>query len=338
MLFAVKTGTHQLKDYIEKKVDAWASIDGNEDIREINLKINYLANRLFVDYEPTDGPSPGFHFRLEKWLKNLSKDKDRESLFRLIPELFYIGHYEFKSLYRSAYNGPIIRWLIKQENLMLDVANLQKHLQDAIKSTWFGSITDSMKINSFYNINNIPGGQDYRIEWRASEKFGDKNKILNHIDDKSIKYLILLEDFVGSGTQMKKAVEFAARLSKDLPVLVVPLVLCPEGAKKVNELCGIFSNVSFSPIITLPESAFVLPSPQKNESKLISDIRKLVVNNYNLTSGGNTSPDEKPYGPFGFKDTGGLVIMYSNTPDNTLPAIHWKSSSWDPLFPRHSRV
>ena len=49
----------------------------------------------------------------------------------------------------------------------------------------------------------------------------------------------------------------------------------------------------------------------------------------------------KPYSPFGFPHhapTGGMVVMQGNTPDNSLPLIHWRSSKWCPIFPRHSRV
>ena len=43
---------------------------------------------------------------------------------------------------------------------------------------------------------------------------------------------------------------------------------------------------------------------------------------------------------FGYKKTGCSVVTYSNTPNNSLPLIHYisKAGEWSPLFPRSSRV
>ena len=54
-------------------------------------------------------------------------------------------------------------------------------------------------------------------------------------------------------------------------------------------------------------------------------------------SGGVAIDAGKPYTPFGYKRTGGLVVMHSNTPDNSLPVIHHESDTWAPIFKRHSR-
>lgn len=329
-----------MKDYIENKVNSWASKPNNDDIRDVNLKIDYLAHKLYFDYEPTHGPFPDFLTRLEKWLKNIESDEDQESFFRLIPELFYVGEAEFRSLYRSAYNGPIIRWLISQENIKLDDKNLNILLKAAIESTWFCPVSDSMKINSFYHLNKIPGNHDHRPEWRSMAEIGKKGfqkDIKDYINKKSIKYLVLLEDFVGSGKQINETINFAANISDDLHILVVPLMICPAGVNKANELMKTYEKLDFGQVIIMPESAFILPDPQADEVELFSKIRKIIIKYYYKINK-NVSSKDKPYGPFGFQNTGGLVVMYSNTPDNTLPSLHWNSPTWDALFPRHSRV
>ena len=53
---------------------------------------------------------------------------------------------------------------------------------------------------------------------------------------------------------------------------------------------------------------------------------------------GDNSANPRPYQPFGFKNTGALVVEYSNTPANTLPIIQHESNTWNALFPRSARI
>jgi hypothetical protein len=41
--------------------------------------------------------------------------------------------------------------------------------------------------------------------------------------------------------------------------------------------------------------------------------------------------------PFlGFRKIGGMIILHTNTPNNSLPII-WSDVEWSPLFNRHVR-
>nr|NJM02338.1 hypothetical protein [Desulfobacula sp.] len=137
---------------------------------------------------------------------------------------------------------------------------------------------------------------------------------------------------------MEDAVRFAAKLSDIVSILVVPLIICPKGfdrIKNIEKSC----NVTFSPVLSLNKNNFISKNPTSGEKSSLTELRNLVFDKYLLVSGGKSAQlGVKPYGPLGYNDTGGMIVMYTNTPDNTLPIIHWWSETWEPLFPRHSRV
>lgn len=329
-----------MADQIQELVRAWADPEFNE----INRRLEDLERRLYYTYEPSLPPNPDFHARLTKWLDNLdvTQDESKKDIFRLAAEIFYVGPSEFIELYRCAYHGPIARWLIDQENIdLIDPAATVK-LQQAVSETWFCPISDSLKINSFYKINNIPTKADFRPDWRSLAEFASAQRILEHCQKNGFKRLVLLEDFVGGGSQMKDAVSYAAECCPYLNILVVPLIICPRGVKAAAKLEAKYSDtLMFAPIVPIPQVAFLSTATTAGEPAWHEKIRNFASASYSRVSGGVPEGQEKPYHPLGFQygaPTGGVIVMYTNTPDNTLPLIHWESGTWYPLFPRHSRV
>jgi hypothetical protein len=305
-------------------------------IQSANNHIEQLAADLYEEYEPTRPPGPSFLQRLEAWVDNVAEDDEQRTLFEFVPHLFFIGPREMEILYRVAYNVNIARWLIEQISLPLDAADADVRLKAAISQTWFCPITDSMRINWFYHLNHI-AGFDYRPDWRSLSHFGSTDKIKGYLRTNHIKRVVLVEDFVGSGSQMQDAVQFAASLQ--IPALVTPLIICPDGERIGESLPSLYTHISFSPVLSLPDSLFIRPLPFAGEPTLYPRIRDLALRRYDRLKCG-LQPDEiaKLYGPFGFRDTGGVVVMYTNCPDNTLPLIHHTSGGWSPLFPRASRL
>jgi hypothetical protein len=76
-------------------------------------------------------------------------------------------------------------------------------------------------------------------------------------------------------------------------------------------------------------------NPQPNS--LAAKVKALAQQCYAQVLGDNAA-DPRPYTPFGCFDTGAVVVLYSNTPANTLPLIQHQSNTWVPLFPRSARV
>jgi hypothetical protein len=331
-----------MKDPIEYKVVKWDGDDLTTDANKysgINRRIIYLNSRLFNDYEPHSGPSLDFYNRLNRWLENAATDFDQKTLFELIPHLFYIGREELNVLYREAYITNYARWLIDILNIDFTNSNISEILNSSVEETWFCPLTDSLRINQFYHVNNIPGGNDYRPDWRSLVKFGDSVKIKRYIEDQKIKRIVLLEDFIGNGGQVSKAVTFAVSNFPDIPILVVPLIICPAGIENSKKLSEAHANITISPVICMNENSFIKSSEDSNEEEIFKKVCSLAIRSYAQVS---NSPivDENidPYGPFGWRNTGGIIIMHTNTPNNTLPLIHNESDTWVPLFKRHKRV
>ena len=324
-------------DIIEEKVQKWSSASGDVDLIDINLLLAFLEKNVFEDYEPSKSGHYDFHTRLIDWLANVDdNENDQKTLFRLLPYIFYVGREEFDTLYRVAFTYHITHWLLSDSGARLDDKNISRTVNNLINKTWFCPITDSMRINAFYHINHIKS--NFRPDWKSLWKFGDKDKIKQFIDKKKYKYIVLLEDFVGTGNQMAKAVEFAASLNVDCKFLLLPLLCCSAGAEKGRAFQDKFSNIYFSQVVALGEECFINRNKTKGEIPIADAARDLIARTYPKVCGGIPSSETVPYSPFGYDGTGGLIVMYSNCPDNSLPILHHQSTEWKPLFPRVARV
>jgi hypothetical protein len=331
-----------MASYIEDLIKAWA----DDDMTAVNLRVNHLEGRLFKSYEPNKFLNGEFWERCEAWLKNVNTDEEKKTLYRLLTQILYVGPAEFEELFRCAYDGPISRWLIDREQIDICATNAQQRLTKAAEETWFCPVTDSFRINSFFHINNLAANANLRPDWCSLHALGDVCKLRCYCKSKGIKRLVLLEDFVGGGSQSLDAVRFAAADVDDLEVLFAPMIICPDGAESARALEVALNarragSLRFDPVLELPRSAFFTPTESSFSASETDALRQVINASYAAVSGGSTTG--KPYHMYGFpqaRPTGGLVVMFTNTPDNTLPLVHWRpaNGAWQPVFPRHSRV
>ena len=308
-------------------VAPWLLESDSDDLIKLKDNLIWLQKELYDEYEPNRYES--FDDCLADWLKNVDDEEDRKSLFRILNHLFFIGKQQFDSLCRSAYSDQTMRWIIDVANIDITSPDLQNLLDTEIEKIWFCPITDSMRINSFLKLNGLTGF-DHRPDWRSLEEFGDKNRLTDYVNNNGIRGLVLLEDFVGSGNQMRTSVEWAADTLPNIPILVVPLVCCPEGVTTGTTIAQNFQNVTFSPTLTLRPELFLGETPHTDEPEVFPRVRDLIGRV-------RARLNEWEYYPFGYESTGALVALYSNCPDNTLPIIHHRGHQWTPLFSRVRR-
>lgn len=335
----------------QEEMDDALAAAGNDypsEYERIESQIDYLTTMLYDDYEITQyPPHQQYPYRLRDWLKNVTDEKIRKTLFELAPRIFFIGRKEYLSLYHTAFNGPIARWLIDHANIDVTRDNAQSSLQSSLSSTWFCAITDSMQIARFYHVNQLEG-TDLRPDLRALSTIAEdpaaaKRNFVEYMQKQNppLERIVLLEDFVATGSQMDNAVRFASTLQETspFPVLLCPLVICRSGYDRAKSLVSEFSHLSFEPTLVLDDSVVLPQSASENEEEFLQRLRTVVNNTYASVKGNNSS---NLYGPFGFGadcEGGGLMlVLYTNCPDNTLPLIHRQSEQWCPLFPRSSRV
>ncbi|HMP75725.1 MAG TPA: hypothetical protein PKE12_05440 [Kiritimatiellia bacterium] len=314
-----------------EKIAEWS--DG--DFNELHQLIDYYAKTRYSDYLPTDGPRKNFMARFEEAFRLLPDDQSRKTFMRLIPEIFYIQSREISSLYRAVFKNEIARWLVDLGRIDISARDAGKQIAAAVRTSWFCPITDSMQIANFYHVNGIEG-VDYRTDWRSIQKFGTPDRIDAYMSQSKLERIVLLEDFVGTGSQIREAVTFAANgLKKRYPVLLAPLVICPKGDAICRELVKQNQNLTYTPLILIPQSFMLAKKEVLDEHNLFPSLRLLIESSADIVRG---SSGAQWYGPFGFKSSGALCVMYSNCPNNTLPIIHRSSELWTAVFPRSSRV
>jgi hypothetical protein len=314
----------------------------------IHAFIDYLSRSLYSQYVPTTGAEyPDFAARLRDWLDSASDEADQKVLLQTVPMIFFVGREEMESLYRSAYNASIARWLLKELQVPLHDRNAQAKIRTAARETFFWAITDSLDIGQFYRINHIR--ESVRPQLKAYLDIAGRNnwkqkgqEISDYMDhhSPSFKRLVLLEDFVGTGRQSSDYIEFAASLPSKCPVLFCSLMTCAHGANRAHALMARHHNLTCDAVLELPENVFLWRYARPDEHHLFVDLRDLVVKLHPLVEG--SSPADLD-GPFGFNvegdERGALVVLYTNCPDNTLPIIHHDSDGpWHALFPRNPRL
>lgn len=299
--------------------------------RRIYFQLIHLEKHLYSTYEPTLAPNLQFWDRLENCLKQLTDLDEQKILFKNIPELTYLGPEEMIAMYKFAYETILVRWICETSGLKLSDDLLESKIADEVRNTWFCPVTDSMRINKFYHVNNIPSRHSYRPDWRSLGVFGDLDRIRVYIEKESITRLVLLEDFVGGGGQIKDTIEFASQFKTSVEILVIPLVICPEGFINLTTVAST-KKIAFKPVLQLSKASFV------NRD---DEVCKFAYSTYEKITGlpASSSEDKNkaPYHFLGWDKTGALVVMNTNTPNNTVPVYHYTSNTWSPLFPRHVR-
>lgn len=295
--------------------------------------LQLLDEELFCQYQP-HRESPGYFERLSRWLNNVSRNSDKKLLFELASLLLFIGSEEMLTLYRSSFRDSITRWVIDQAKIDITSTSAAEQIQLAFKETFFGSIA-GMDVGTFCRVNQIR--QDIRPDFREQSLIGDPKSFAKYLGVNNFKRIIAVEDYVGSGSQMKSAATYLSKLKKHR-ILLCPMIVSPKGVEVGNGLAT--GHVSFSPNFCIPQASSISRTKNRSvtEPAIFERFRKMLERTYSKVKG--NSQEQEPYGPFGFpptKGTGSLLLTYLNCPNNVPPAIHHSSESWEPLFQRSSR-
>lgn len=322
----------------EQQLSSWKLQSGfGGEARRLETMWEFLAEHLFNDYEPDaalKGHSPVFRRRLGAWIDGCAQEEDRRTLFRLVDHLVFIGRHEMVALQQSALRSKVIPWLIEQVGIDPMDPDYDAQVAKALRATIFCPLTDSMRINAFFHVNGLVG-QRLRPDFSSLAKLGDVKKVKEHLAADETKYLVLLEDFVGSGNQVSDALEFAA-LQLGVPVAAVPLVICHTGDERIGHLSSTLQNLHYAPVLVLAQHLFVHQHPLGGEPPYFGDLRQ-TINATQRQVLGRRARRSTHLTAYGRDSTGGLVVLYSNTPNNSVLLLHQATESWRPLFRRSGR-
>ena len=346
------------RDPLLKLVDSWQAQPAEPGqarrLARILEHLRFLERVKFTPYVPTlySSQPASFSERFYQWLTNpgLTPPQQRD-LFEFAHQIAFFSFDDFTALFQTAFAGPISRWCMSQAGIRLDQTDWQSRLDaERFDKTWFCPVTDSLLISVFHHVNRIEG-KNRKPAFRELKHFGDTNKIHEHIRKDGYRRLVLLEDFVGAGTQSFESVEWAARTLK-LPVLFCPMIIAPEGAARFRALKTELDDersldptlppFAFEPILELGNECFV-HSPDTAPDSLLARIRLLAEEVHaRLTQSGQQFKHRDRSLPLGYWNAdspqkGATIVMFSNTPNNSLPLIHHGADGWSPLFPRVAR-
>lgn len=308
--------------------------------------LRYLEKIKYSKYEVTKHSHYPYNFfdRLAAWLKNHEHDeKKRRLLLELAYKVIFLCPEDMISLYRQAYIGVITRWVMNKSSIKFSTNNWEFTLKDELNNnTWYCPITDSMKISTFYHINGI-SGQNFRPAFRELKKFKcDLNELNGYCSKNSLSRIVLLEDFVGTGTQSMPVVKWALK-SLSIPILFCPLIISNEAMTYFRELEKMFTNLTVTPVVVMDSDFFVYDKDSES-SMFNQEICNLSNDSHSLLETGQdpTKSENHELRHLGFwnkesRQLGALLVMYTNTPNNSLPIIHHQSDKWNPLFPRVQR-
>ncbi len=318
-------------------------------------QLDYHATKEWRVYLPAENPvfNPSYIERLAAWIGNMTDEADQKLLLKYAARISFFSHDDFAALYRTAMDREIFRWVASQISARLESLGGQLFHElvetEIHRHTWFCPITDSMDINEFYKVNHVRGighRPGFTTLEMLAEMPGSSNpklaeNVCNYMQNPSdnpldlkrrqapLKRIVLLEDIVGSAKQCTDAVRWAVS-SLGVPVLFVPLILCPNGAQALRaEEASSAGRLTVRPLIELCRSDLLGPERQGIPGWPITvELEDLVTRCTHRMS---------PFiNPFGYNGTGCSLSTFSNTPDNTLPLVHHKpaTGSWEPLFPR----
>ena len=313
----------------------------SRDFSEIRSLTDFLEQNLYAEYEPAKvGAQGDFGVRLAEWIGSAKTETDRQALYLLLGRLVFLGRDQMIAGYQTAYSRNIASWLMGIEDLPFFGGDTEERLTSAAEETAFTEITDSFGLGNFLRWNNI-AEHGFRFTWKQHLSMWNSDAFIQNVmcvgTEKPRRYLVLLEDFVGSGNQMARAVNLACELTDVERVLLCPIVICPDGSDCARKLVEKYDKLDYSPVMELPEEAFISKVATPDEHKHHDLIRKALLSLHKLVKGTPGSwPQETS--AFGYKETGAVFCKFDNCPNNSVPVLHHRSDSgWSPLFPRTAR-
>jgi len=310
---------------------------------KLKLKIECYAEKLMDKYDPVS--LWDFQLYLIKWLDNVETIDEKFLLLNSLYFFTFFNREQCNTLYLEALRGPILKWLIDIKNLNILDKNIDDILSEKIEPTFVSTVTDSTNISTIRHIWDLPINQTYT--WHSfidsDDNEEEKNNKINfckkYLNDWKYEQIVVLEDFVGSGTQSIKVIDFLGNFT-EWKILFIPLVICPQGDIAISEQLRVnnYNHISYEPISKLPWELILADErlPESNRwPDLLFELKEYAKNNYTKVIGKDNS-DSRWY--LGFKNIGALFAKYTNCPDCTLPLYYEKENiNWKPLFPRSAR-
>ncbi len=292
----------------------------------------YLGKALYADFERDGAPGVRpFLSRLEDWVLGAPDDDNRRKLFEMLFYIRFVARQEMHCLYQSAYRGNIIRWLMNRANIPM-TPDWEEELDGPLRTLWIGSASDSFHLDSFFHVTEAKSLTARRPAWLDIAEFGTPDRVAAHMDRHGLERIAVLEDFVGTGTQIRPALEFLLDLPNSPEILVCPMFSTALAFDRLKDLLT-SPKITYDPVALLSGSNLMPEILNYPEPPEFAAFRRCIEELHSLVG----HPVSTALSPYGFGRMGALLVQFGNTPDNCPPVIWNDSDRWRSLFPRKRR-
>jgi len=283
--------------------------------------------------------------------------------FILAHKIIFFGRNQIISLLKEVWDNikrELLMLAAKQDNVSpIDLMFKGEPIFEQLNASAFVPLSDSSHFQEFRH-HCLPSGGFASIVIPCFDRLclplELKNKdLMNRINkmygDK--KNLFILEDFSGSGTSIEKNVKLIIENYMFENIYFCPCIISDKAEERLEELekfargkgkmfkvlYGIHMGKSYS--ISDDDSDDDSGVWQEQERKALQEISKKYFeshfkeNKYLYLDHYREKPEDPT--PFGFRNCGLAIALYTNCPNNSLPIIWSENGGWKPLFRRNER-
>jgi hypothetical protein len=323
---------HELHQIVEKwQKDSDRNSTSQFAYKDLLDDLLYHADMRYKDYKQfqEDGP---FIYRLKKWIDNFDDENDKKYGFQLLQWLIFIDDKQVQSLYRDAYRSKVVPWITYRTFKIHDflAPDYQHKLIKLLRNYKLCSITESFNLPFFKQINSLVGLPKMEVIGENRNIIRQKVKMWTK---EKINGLIIFEDIVGTGKQALRVLrEVIENCPKSWDNLFIPLIVLTDGASRMVN--AKMKQIHIDPVLIIPATCCLKNLPETDEPTEFKGIRS-IVKKYTSRVNESLHPyDDAPLDPFGYENSGSVIVTSHNTPNNTLPLIHHRAPDWLPLFRR----
>ena len=270
----------------------------------------------------------------EGWLSNFSRDEEIFAI-NLLNVFTFINESMVDSLFLSAFHGISVE-IIRRANSAKDARNLWKEFLTNVIVTYVQGETPNPTDSG------IKFARKARQVLNLSEsQILDPKDAIQLISDKPEKPIVFVDDFVGSGDQMRttwnrshtlingECISFSDICNSNVTRLIYcPLVCTNYGMNQIAQFC---KGLHIHAVHQLTERDSLV----NEDSVLWPDSLSSEANNFLFEISKRAGiVDNYKYGWEGFNKLGLALALHDSVPDATLPLYFWDKNGWIPLIRR----
>ncbi len=356
-----------MKDALAEKLLAEVLAWGPEDVANERPLLQAMAAFKYDEYEQY---SPGMRFveSLALWLHQFEPD-DRRLAYQFVRKrLVFCSSREMDHLVATAYPDfirPILLNRVAAEN------GLNRHHVGRVatspefilsqRQTLFLGLSDGARIDAYRRANpELNHEQIWQTHELASARVKELlEKLMSHVQAKSFRTIVLLDDFSASGSsyfakkddgshsgKIAKFLTSVANADEKLGSLLDPggveliILIYMATEKAIEHLRSSLENAAFPGISSIrietiqliPQSISIMRNNAGEFAPLIEKYYDHAVHDIHMQRGGGVDAR------YGYADCGLPVVLHHNSPNNSL-ALLWSYEDRDVrgLFPRVQR-